>query len=316
MKLTIVGLGAIGTSLGAALREATTEIPVTGHDADPERVKRARALGAIDRSHWNLPAACEDADLVVLDLPLEEHELTLRALGDALKEGAVVLDVSPTQRRAMALAAELLPRGAHWIGAHPVSPGLSLGDVEPAAELLAGVPFYLVVPADSPEHAVAAATDLITAVGAEPHYVEAAEHDGLVAATEQLPRLAALAYLLALQAEAGRRDRAGFAGGGLLTLGLIVSGGTHESATSLLANRDHLLPWLDAYLRELAHLRDALGGERADELGDALERARTAATAWLAGGGPGEGEPSEGARSLLRRLFLGGLGRTPPGSHG
>jgi len=51
VKITIVGLGVLGTSLGLGLKAATTDIPITGHDPDGDLVARAKKVGAIDGSH-------------------------------------------------------------------------------------------------------------------------------------------------------------------------------------------------------------------------------------------------------------------------
>ena len=70
MNLTLVGLGMVGASVGLALKAATSEIPIMGHDPEPRLVQRAKKLGAIDKSHWNLLAACEQADIILLDLSI------------------------------------------------------------------------------------------------------------------------------------------------------------------------------------------------------------------------------------------------------
>ncbi|MCD6520819.1 MAG: prephenate dehydrogenase/arogenate dehydrogenase family protein, partial [Anaerolineae bacterium] len=64
MRLAIVGLGLVGTSVGLALKSLTQEIEIIGHDPEPSRLKRAKELGAIDKSHWNLPRSCEGADII------------------------------------------------------------------------------------------------------------------------------------------------------------------------------------------------------------------------------------------------------------
>ncbi|MER3468785.1 MAG: prephenate dehydrogenase/arogenate dehydrogenase family protein, partial [Thermoflexus sp.] len=94
MQITIVGLGTMGVSLGLALRRALPQVRLVGHDPDPERAREALRHQAVDRTDWNLPGACEGADLVLLALPLAEIEGTLRAIAPALEEGTLVMDTA------------------------------------------------------------------------------------------------------------------------------------------------------------------------------------------------------------------------------
>ncbi|MGQ9715149.1 MAG: prephenate dehydrogenase/arogenate dehydrogenase family protein, partial [Anaerolineae bacterium] len=68
-KITIVGLGLVGSSLGLALRAQGGEYEVVGHDREPAVASQARKMGAVDATEWNLIAACEGADLICLALP-------------------------------------------------------------------------------------------------------------------------------------------------------------------------------------------------------------------------------------------------------
>lgn len=322
MKIAVVGLGVIGTSMALALKAAlreSSEVEIVGHDPDGERVKRARSLGALDKSHWNLPASCENADLVLLDLSLEEMETTLAAIGDYLKEGCVVLDTSPLKHAALEMAGRLLPAHVAFVGGHPVSQALARS-AEPAAALMQGAVFYLVVSESASRETLAMASNVVEAVGARLHFIDAAEHDGLMAASAQLPLVCALELFSALQATAGARERIQAVGSELAAMGsMLVPGGlpAGASARALLANRENLLRWLDAYAAELAQVRVCV------EAGDtpALERHLNAAletcATWLAGASAEE--PTSGAAepsSAWRSMFLGDGGASLRGALG
>lgn len=314
MKITIVGLGVLGTSLGLGLKAATTDIPITGHDPDGDLVARAKKMGAIDGSHWNLIAACRDADLVVLDLPLGEIEPTLTALREDLQEGAVVLDTTPVKAPVMETARRTLGPDVSFIGGHVVAPALTLGAPEPAAELVRGATFVLVVPETARAEAADVAANFCTAVGATPHFMEALEHDGLAAATEQLPLLMALAVANVLQRDEGRRDREEFIGGALAALGALLGGDRVQPAEALLAIPEILVPWLDDALAELGEMRALLASGDAEAFSARYREGIEAARPWLPGheaeGGQGSKRPTAG---FWRDMLLGRFGRGPRG---
>jgi len=115
--ITIIGLGKLGSSIGLALKTPELDFEVIGHDKDGEVSKRARTMGAVDRTSWNLLAACEQADIVVLAIPFDQVRETLKAIGPELRPGCVVLDTSPLKQPVMAWAAEYLGEGIHFVGA-------------------------------------------------------------------------------------------------------------------------------------------------------------------------------------------------------
>ena len=64
-RVTLLGLGLIGGSLGLAMRDARLARQITGYDPAPGIGQRARALGAIDAASTSPSAAAEGADLVI-----------------------------------------------------------------------------------------------------------------------------------------------------------------------------------------------------------------------------------------------------------
>ena len=68
--ITIVGTGVIGTSLGLALKQKDESLRLVAHDKDLGNAKAAAKLGAFDKVEWNLINACDQADLIMLAIPL------------------------------------------------------------------------------------------------------------------------------------------------------------------------------------------------------------------------------------------------------
>lgn len=304
MKLSIVGLRTTGTLVGLALKAATSEIPVMGHDPDPERVKRASRLGAIDKSHWNLLTACDGADLILLDLSLDQMEPTLAALNDELGEKTVLLDTCPIKRPVVEIAQRVLSAPSRFVGGHLVTrtsggngEAFDVAAVKKAA-------FYLVALPDTAPDALDMAANLALAIGAKPQFVDAAEHDGLVAATSQLVLLSALVLADTLTDQHGERDRQGAVGAEYAALALVLSQ-TQMTPLELLSNRDNLVRWFDALSARWATWRRALVDDD-KALGDKVERVTAVCDEWLQGEATEpEAEPTLGWREML-------LGRRSP----
>jgi len=313
MNVTIVGLGMVGTSLGLALKAASSGIAVMGHDPEGQRVSRAKKLGAIDKSHWNLISACESADLILLDLGLETIEGALRALRDNLRERAVIIDLAPVKRPVMAWAESILPERAQFVGGHVVCSRQIPGQTEPSAELVRGATFYLVAPERAAPWALEMASNLALAVGAKPLYIDAAEHDGLVAATFGLPLLDALALVETIKGGAGWQERAQSIGGEFAAFANMLINMPEAAAELMVANADNLLHWVDAYGAKVAELRQAISTKDQQTLRAMFAEAQKTCVEWLTKGGAPRSElPMEDVGSGFRTMFLGGLGRKRP----
>ncbi|MCC6984915.1 MAG: hypothetical protein IT309_00665, partial [Anaerolineales bacterium] len=61
VKITIIGLGQIGASVGLALAAHKDKVVTTGHDKEIGNEQRAKKLGAVDQTNHNLPASVENA---------------------------------------------------------------------------------------------------------------------------------------------------------------------------------------------------------------------------------------------------------------
>jgi prephenate dehydrogenase len=103
----VVGVGLIGGSFAAALRQVGQVGKVIGVGRQVASLERARDLGLIDE-FLPLDQAVAQADLVLLSVPVGATEATLAALLPHLPEHAVVTDVGSTKREWWPL------RGPQW----------------------------------------------------------------------------------------------------------------------------------------------------------------------------------------------------------
>jgi len=314
-RVTIVGLGLIGASLGLALRGAEAASSVVGHDPDRKASDQARRLGAVDRTDWNLISACEASDLIILATPLAAIRPTLEALGPRLKPGAVLMDTASLKGPVLAWAGELLPKGVHFIGGNPIVKmlvGAPQGMEAARADLFRGGLFCLVPAPGIDERAVQMALSLVALLGAKPLFVDPAEHDGLLAAVEHLPALLSLALLEMAIGQPTWRELRRMAGAPFELGSRLPATDPGAYGTLSVANRDNLLRWIDAFAASLALVRETLAESDAEALTHRFAEAAKERDLWLQERAAGvwvEGEPSEmperlGISELLFGSFL------------
>jgi len=88
-RVTVIGLGLIGSSILRAVRSHMPTVRLTGHDADPAVRETVRRLDLCDDVTDTPGAAVIDADLVILCVPVG----AIGAAADSV--AAIAADISP-----------------------------------------------------------------------------------------------------------------------------------------------------------------------------------------------------------------------------
>ena len=290
VNLTIVGLGQIGTSAGLALAEEGERIFRMGHDRELRAARRAEKLGALDKVSINLLSAVEDADLVLLALPVDQIQETLEAIKDDLKPAAVVMDTGPVKQMVSSWAAELLPEERYYVGLTPVLNPIYLHDIDSGAEgahpdLFRDGLVGIVSPPGTPSEAIKLAADLTRLLGATPLFADPLEMDGLVAATHILPQLMAAGLLNSTIDQPGWQEGRKVAGRSYaeVTAPVMYPSEPSTLTTAAMLNKDNVMRVLDGAVAAINAIRNDISNEDDKTLEERLVRAREGRQVWLSG---------------------------------
>jgi prephenate dehydrogenase len=264
MQVTIVGLGLVGASAGLALHKYTDKVVVVGHDKAADLAGQAKKLGAVDRTEWNLINAVRGADRILLAVGPDEVRSTLAAVKRDLKAGCVIVDTASVKSQVMSWAAELLPAGVSFVGGHPIYVAASQDPTAAQADLFERKIFCLISDTRTSSAGVQAATDLVEALGGLPFFVDAAEHDGLVAAVDHLPSIMAGALVRSASESASWKEMRKLAGGQFYA-STYLADDPQAVADACLANAQNTMRWIDNMVAELGQWRARLAaGDRED----------------------------------------------------
>ncbi|MEA3309799.1 MAG: prephenate dehydrogenase/arogenate dehydrogenase family protein, partial [Chloroflexota bacterium] len=216
-RITIIGTGFIGASLGLTLQAVVgDEVEIIGHDKYPEISQQAKQLGAVDRVSFNLDLALQGAGIVIIAVPLAEMRGVLVDMGRLLAPDAelIVTDTAPLKVPVLRWADELLPPGARFVGGDLFlapekgeTEWLRLQGVEHArAELLEDAVYAITARPDDDADAIKAVDNLARHAGAQVLYTTPLEHDVARLFTTALPELAATALLQTTTENPGWND--------------------------------------------------------------------------------------------------------------
>jgi prephenate dehydrogenase len=267
--------------MGLALHKIQPSAEIVGHDKEPSASARAKKMGAIDRVEWNLLNAVDGADLVYIATPALAVRDTLKVIGPYVKEGAIVTDTADTKEQVLRWAEEYLPNSVSFIGGDPLVLSGEGGSESAAAELFRGAT-YCLVPSRTkaaPE-AVQIITALVDRLGAHPYFLDAAEHDGLMAITGHLPFLLAAALLRSMESSPSQRELHRLVSEAFRRTTRFPSGNLATYRDIAVTNRQSLVRWLDAYVDSLMELRQLIEEAGDEEIEAFFRQAVEASAQW------------------------------------
>ena len=316
-QITIIGLGQIGTSIGLSLAKYPERVKRIGYDRVLETQNKAKSLGAFDEVKFNLPAAIEGADLVLLCIPLDQVEETLKLIAPDLREDAVVMDFSPQKTVAHKWFAQHIPTGRHYIGlVATVNPMLldqtEYGIEAARANLFEGASIGIAAPNGISSQAMKLAADLVELLGAQTIFLDMLEADGMEMTAHILPQVISAALLNATVGQPGWSEARRFAGRPFTQSTSALGADTLEAlAQALLNNPLGATYVLDNAIGALTYMRAAIEkGDQAD-LQARLKLAYADREEWLgmrqrADWGVGTEKPEIPVRKgFFNRLILG-----------
>lgn len=260
-RVSILGVGLLGGSIGLAVKAKLTSCRVVGYGHRAATLEKAVEVGAIDEPATSPQAAVAGADLVILCTPVSLLGTLLEQIGPSLKPGAIVTDVGSTKRSVVAAGERGLPRGCHFVGSHPMAGSEKRGVEWARADLFDNATCILTPTSRTDETAVGRVDGFWRTLGMRTVRLSPDDHDRYLADVSHLPHALAAA-LITMQADAALP----LCGKGFLDATRIAGGDGALWRDILHDNRDNMCGAIGRLREELTRLEGLLDENRGDEL--------------------------------------------------
>jgi cyclohexadieny/prephenate dehydrogenase len=275
-RLALIGVGLIGSSIARAARRqgAARAIVATARSAATRR--RIAELGLADHVVESNAAAVEGADLVIVSIPVGACGEVAAQIGPHLAPGAIVSDVGSVKGTVVRDMSPHIPKGVHFIPAHPVAGTENSGPDAGFAELFVERWCILTPPADADPVAVERLSGFWRVLGANVETMSAEHHDLVLGITSHLPHL--IAYTIVGTADelsqVTRSEVLRFSAGGFRDFTRIAASDPTMWRDVFLANKDAVLEMLGRFNEDLATLTRAIRRGDGDTLFAQFTRTR------------------------------------------
>jgi cyclohexadieny/prephenate dehydrogenase len=275
-RLALIGVGLIGSSLARAVKRKKLVRTIVATDISADARTKVAELGIADKVVNNAAEAVEDADLVLLCVPVGAITAVAAEIAPHLKAGAIVSDVGSVKGAVLTALTQRLPANVAIIPAHPVAGTEESGPAAGFATLFVNRWCILTPPDGSDAKAVKRLADFWTAIGANVEIMTPQHHDLVLSITSHLPHL--IAYNIVGTAadleEVTQSEVIKFSAGGFRDFTRIAASDPTMWRDVFLNNKDAVLETLGRFTEDLTALQRMIRNGDGDGLFKLFTRTR------------------------------------------
>ncbi|NVN44756.1 prephenate dehydrogenase/arogenate dehydrogenase family protein [Asaia siamensis] len=259
--LCVIGPGLIGSSVLRRLRAHLGLVDrLIVADRDPAVLERIRDLDLGDIVTDDMQKAVEDADCVMLCVPVGAIAPVAATILPHMKPGAILTDVGSTRRSVVEALTPHLRDDIAYVPAHPMAGTEHSGPDAGFATLFEDRWCLLTPSGDAPQEAIDRIADFWRAMGARIRIMDPDHHDTICAMVSHLPHLIAFTICGTADtlAEDMRAEVLDFAASGFRDFTRIAASDPTMWRDIFLNNSDALLSVLDRFSQDAAAMAAAI----------------------------------------------------------
>ena len=279
-RLVVIGLGLIGSSLAASVRNKGLAKEVIGISRRQSTLEIALNNGIVDRCVDDLSQVAkelEHGDVVVIGVPTLSVPSVLQECIEQISPEVTLTDVASVKESVVNSAIELF--GAvptQLVPGHPIAGSEKSGVTAANPELFVNHRVILTPVETTDDSHVERTTKLWQSVGAIVSSMNVQEHDQILAATSHLPHFLAYSLVDTLAGMNEKTDIFRYAAGGFRDFTRIAASDPIMWRDIAIANKNAVIDVMDEMMDNLASLRASIEAEDKQALTKLFIRSREA----------------------------------------
>ena len=275
-KITIIGLGLIGGSIGLALKRAGSKAQLIGVARSQKTLDVALERNLVERVEIDIVKSVEDADLVILATPLSSFKKIILKVSHNLKPGCIVTDTGSSKLKVIEELSNVIPMGVSFIPGHPIA-GTELSGPEAGfAELFDDRWCVLTPTEDTNKDALNSIRLLWEEMGSKVEIMNPEHHDRVLAITSHIPHLIAYNIVGTANdlANVTNKEVVKYSAGGFRDFTRIAASDPKMWRDIFLYNDEAVLEMLSFFSKDLMKLKKAIEEKDSDLLQTFFENTR------------------------------------------
>ncbi len=275
-RVALIGAGLIGSSLGRAIRQEQLAKSVAAYSRRSDTRERLSHLGIVDNVAKSIKEAVDDADLIIISVPVGASEDVAKKLAPHIKPGAIVTDTGSVKESVIRAVVPHLPNSANFVPGHPIAGTENSGPEAGFASLFEGRWCVITPTNDTNQSAIDKVTNLWQRMGSKVDIMSAAHHDKVLAITSHIPHLIAFNIVgtVADLEDDTKMEAVKYAAGGFRDFTRIAASDPEMWRDVFMENREAVLEMLGRFSEDLSALQRAIRRGDANNLETKFTRTR------------------------------------------
>jgi len=259
-KITIIGMGLIGSSIARAIKSKNLCKILVAHDSSKSVLKKVLKLRITKNIESNLKKSVQNSDLVIICTPLGSYKNIVLSIKNDLSKECILTDVGSAKIFAKSVVNGIINKNTIWIPAHPVAGTEKSGPESGFADLFKNR-WCIITPVNNKNSASLKKLDRFwTKIGSKVQHMSAEHHDKVMAITSHIPHL--IAYNIVGTAANLEKDTKSeiikYSASGFRDFTRIASSDPTMWRDIALNNRKQILYMLNKFNLDLNNLRRAI----------------------------------------------------------
>ncbi len=247
MNIGIIGLGLIGGSVAIAAKRNGHLIH--GYDESPQTCQYALQNNIVDHSHQSIKELADDAQLLVIAVPMGAYEDVLLQLAPYLQKDSLITDCGSVKSSVIELSKKTLDSEAQkrFVPAHPIAGKESSGFKFACGDLFKERSVIFCTNDQTDSNALQTIQNFWESMGASVVKMTAQEHDEIFSDVSHLPHILAFAIVNLINDSTKRDSLIEFSAGGFRDFTRIA--GSHPTMWKdiCLSNKTNILKSINNY---------------------------------------------------------------------
>ncbi|HHB77932.1 MAG TPA: prephenate dehydrogenase [Saprospiraceae bacterium] len=270
MKVSVIGLGLLGGSIGMRLREKGHH--VIGMDHRPDHEEQALELGLVSEIQ-PFEMAVKNTEVCVLAIPVNYIESTLIKVLDMIDNQQVVTDTGSTKKQ-IGLAVKHHPQRGRYVAGHPLAGTEFSGPAAAFSTLFDGKKNLVCDIQLSDPKAVATIKKLNEDLGMKTVFMDSETHDKHLAYVSHLSHVSSFMLgLTVLDIEQDEQQIFDLAGTGFGSTVRLAKSSPETWAPIFDRNKEHLSDALGEYIEHLVSFKRYIDSGDIRQLKSAMSKA-------------------------------------------
>lgn len=259
-KITIIGLGLIGSSIARAIKKNHLCKSLVAHDKSKIVLKKILKLKITNHIEPNLKKSVQDSDLVIICTPLGTYKNIVSVIKNYLKKTCILTDVGSAKIFVTNTVNKLINKNTIWIPAHPVAGTEQSGPEAGFADLFKNRWCIITPVSKKNPNSLKKLNNFWKKIGSKVQHMSPEHHDKVMAITSHIPHL--IAYNIVGTAANLEQDTKSevikYSASGFRDFTRIASSDPTMWRDIALNNRKQILHMLEKFNLDLSNLKRAI----------------------------------------------------------